>query len=113
MGRLHLLAGELDLAEAVARRGLDGIRHDVLHAGRLRALLVEIELSRNNVDVAARHADALTELAEKAEHRPLLAQAELARPRPRRAWILTLPSPPSSRRGPTLPATNSRCCPGP
>lgn len=81
LGRLHLLGGELDLAEAVARRGLDGIRHDVLHAGRLRALLVEIELSRNKVDVAARHADALTELAEKAEHRPLLAQAELARGR--------------------------------
>ena len=65
LGRLHLLAGELDLAEAVARRGLDGIRHDVLHAGRLRSLLVEIELSRDNVDVAARHADALTELAER------------------------------------------------
>jgi DNA-binding NarL/FixJ family response regulator len=81
LGRLHLLAGELDLAEAVAKRGLDGVRHDVLHAGRLRALLVEIELSRNNVDVAARHADALMELAEKAEHRPLLAQAELARGR--------------------------------
>jgi DNA-binding CsgD family transcriptional regulator len=81
LGRLHLLAGELDLAEAVARRGLDGIRHDVLHAGKLRSLLVEIELSRNAVDVAARHAEALTELAERAEHPPLLAEADVARGR--------------------------------
>jgi DNA-binding NarL/FixJ family response regulator len=81
LGWLHLLAGELDLAEAVARRGLDGIRHDVLHAGQLRSLLVEIELSRDAVDVAARHAEALTELAERAAHRPLLAQADVARGR--------------------------------
>jgi DNA-binding CsgD family transcriptional regulator len=81
LGRLHLLAGQLDLAEAVARRGLDGIRHDVLHAGKLWSLLVEIELTRNAVDVAARHAETLIELAERAEHRPLLAEADLARGR--------------------------------
>ena len=81
LGRLHLLAGELDLAEAVARRGLDGIRHDVLHAGKLWSLLVDIELARNAVDVAARHAETLTELAERSEHRPLLAEADLVRGR--------------------------------
>jgi DNA-binding CsgD family transcriptional regulator len=81
LGRLHLLAGELDLAEAVARRGLDGIRHDVLHGGKLRSLLVEIALSRHAVDVAARHAEALTDLAEGAEHRPLRAEAGVARGR--------------------------------
>ena len=57
LGRLHLLVGELDLAEAVARRGLDGIRHDAVHAGKLWSLLVEIELRRNEVDGAARNAD--------------------------------------------------------
>ena len=113
LGRLHLLAGELDLAEAVARRGLDGIRHDVLHAGRLRALLVEIELSRNNVDVAARHADALTELAEKAEHRPLLAQAELARGGwPRRLDLDAAVSAFEQARS-HLAGDQQRCCPGP
>jgi DNA-binding CsgD family transcriptional regulator len=81
LGRLHLLAGEFDLAEAVARRGLDGIRHDVLHAGKLWSLLVEIELARGAVDVADRHAETLTELAETAEHRPLLAEAGVARGR--------------------------------
>jgi DNA-binding NarL/FixJ family response regulator len=78
LGRLHLFAGELDLAEAVARRGLDGIRHDVLHAGRLRLLLVDVELARSGVEVAARHAEALSELAGRSEHRPLLAQAAVA-----------------------------------
>lgn len=81
LGRLHLLAGELDLAEAVARRGLDGIRHDVLHAGKLWSLLVEIELTRGAVDVAARHAETLIDLAETAEHPPLLAESDLARGR--------------------------------
>jgi DNA-binding CsgD family transcriptional regulator len=81
LARLHLLAGELDLAEAVVRRGLDGIRHDVLHTGRLWSLLVEIELARNAVDVAARHADTLAELATRAEHPPLLAEADLVKGR--------------------------------
>jgi DNA-binding NarL/FixJ family response regulator len=78
LARLHLLAGELDLAEAVARRGLEGIRHDVLHATKLRSLLVEIELARNAIDVAARHATALEELAERADHRLVHAEADLA-----------------------------------
>ena len=81
LGRLHLLAGEVDLAEAVARRGLDGTRHDVLHAGKLWSLLVEIELMRDAVADAARHAETLIELAETAEHRPLLAEADLVRGR--------------------------------
>ena len=81
LGRVHLLAGELDLAEAVARRGLDGIRHDVLHAGKLWSLLVEIELARKDLDAAARHAETLAELAERAGHRPLLAEADLVRGR--------------------------------
>lgn len=81
LARLHLLAGELELAEAVARRGLDGIRHDVLHGGKLWSLLVEVELTRGAVDVAARHAETLVELAERAEHPPLMAEADLVRGR--------------------------------
>ncbi len=81
LGRLHLLAGELDVAEAVVRRGLDGIRHDALHAGKLLSLLVEIELARGAVDVASRHAEALIELARSGEHPPLVAEADLARGR--------------------------------
>jgi DNA-binding CsgD family transcriptional regulator len=81
LGRLHLLAGEVDLAEAVARRGLDGIRHDVLHASKLRSLLVDIELARGDVDAAARHAATLAELAERAQHHPLLAEADLVKGR--------------------------------
>ncbi len=81
LGRLHLLVGELDLAEAVARRGMTGKRHDTLYAGRLWSLLIEIDLRRNDIDAAARHAEALTELIGSAEHRPLLADADVARGR--------------------------------
>jgi DNA-binding CsgD family transcriptional regulator len=81
LSRVHLLAGELDLAEAVARRGLDGVRHDVVHAGKLWSLLVEIDVARGAVDAAARHAETLIELAERTEHPSLRAEADLVRGR--------------------------------
>ena len=81
LSRLHLVAGDFDLAEAVARRGLNTVRGDLLFAGTFRSLLVEIELARHSVDAAAEHADALTRLAEGAGHRPLHAEADLAQGR--------------------------------
>ena len=55
LARLHLLAGELDLAE--------------------------IELTRSAVDGAARHAETLAELATGVEYPPLRAEADLVRGR--------------------------------
>ena len=78
LARVHLVTGELDLAAAVARRGLNTAGADVLRTGGLRSLLVEVELSRDDVSAAAAHADSLAELAEAADCRLLRAEAALA-----------------------------------
>jgi DNA-binding CsgD family transcriptional regulator len=81
LSRLHLLAGDLDLAKAVAQRGLDAIRGDLLRASGFRSLLVEIELAHDDIDAAAEHADALTRMADDAEHPLVRAEADLAQGR--------------------------------
>lgn len=81
LARVHLVTGDLDLAEAVVRRGLDAPGGDQLRAGTLRSLLVEIELARDDVAAAAGHADALQQLAATVDSRLLRAEAALARGR--------------------------------
>ena len=81
LARVHLVNGELDLADAVARRGLGALAEDRLRAGALRSILVEVELARDDVAAATTHADALQELAALTESRALRAEAALARGR--------------------------------
>ncbi len=78
LARVHLVSGDLDLAEAVARRGLDAAGGDRLRAGALRGLLVEVELARDDAEAAGSHAAALRHLAEEADSRLLRAEATLA-----------------------------------
>ena len=51
--RLHLARGDLDLAEATARRGLRAIAGDRLRASELLAVLVDVELARGDLAAAA------------------------------------------------------------
>jgi DNA-binding CsgD family transcriptional regulator len=81
MTRVHLLKGEPELANAVARRGLAGAGDDCLRLGALRAVLVEASLARDDVDSAAEHADSLDELATTTQCRLLRADAALAHAR--------------------------------
>jgi DNA-binding CsgD family transcriptional regulator len=81
LARVHLVTGQLDLAAAVARRGLEGADGDRLRVGALRSLLVEIELARDDAAAAAAHADTLAQLADLADSRLLRAEAALARGR--------------------------------
>ena len=78
LARLHLVTGELELAEAVARRGLGTVGQDRLRVGALRSVLVEVGLARDDVAAAAAHANALHELAESTESRVLRAEAAVA-----------------------------------
>jgi DNA-binding NarL/FixJ family response regulator len=81
LARVHLVTGELDLAHAIASRGLDTAAGDGLRAGALRSLLVEVELARQQVAAAAAYAAALEEQAEAVECSLLRAEAALARGR--------------------------------
>jgi DNA-binding CsgD family transcriptional regulator len=81
LARVYLVDGELDIAEAVARRGLDAVGDDRLRVGALQSVLVEIELARGDADAAGRHASALSELADRADGPQLRADAALARAR--------------------------------
>lgn len=81
LARLHLVAGDFDLAAAVARRGLDAAGGDRLRACALRCLLAELELRRGDVEASALHAGVLHEMAEGAESPLMWAEAALARGR--------------------------------
>ena len=81
LARVHFMSDDLDLAVAVARRGLDAVGKDRLREGALRSLLVELELARDSVPAAEAHANALQELAEVTDSRGLRAEAALARGR--------------------------------
>ena len=81
LARVHLIKGDLELADAVARRGLGVAGGDRLRVGALLLLLVEIELARDDVDAAGAHSAALDELADVTECRLLRADAALARGR--------------------------------
>ena len=78
LARLHLVTGDLDLADAVARRGLGAAAEDRLRAGALRSILVEVELARDDVAAAAAHANVLQELAEVTESDVVRSEAALA-----------------------------------
>ncbi len=81
LARVHLVNGDLDLADGVGRRGLAAVGRDRLRAGVLRSVLVEVELARHDVAAAAAHTQALKELAEATESRVLHAEAALAQGR--------------------------------
>lgn len=81
LARVHLITGDLDVADAVGRRGLSAVGSDRLRAGALRSVLVEVELARVDVPAATAHAKALHELAEATESKVLRAEAALARGR--------------------------------
>jgi tetratricopeptide (TPR) repeat protein len=52
VARLHAERGDLDLARAVARRGLRGLGDDRLRAVELLDVLVDVELAAGNVEAA-------------------------------------------------------------
>ena len=81
LARVHLLSGDLELAGAVARRGLDAVGKDRLREASLRSVLVELELGRDDVPGATAHAKVLQELAEVTDSEMLRAEAALARGR--------------------------------
>ncbi len=81
LARVHIVTRELDVAEAVARRGLGMAGGDRLRIASLRSVLVEVELARHDVAAAAVHADALEELATITGCRLLHADAAVARAR--------------------------------
>lgn len=81
LARMHLVKGDVDLADAVGRRGLAAVGGDRLRAGALRSVLVEVEVARHDLTAAAAHADALEELAEATESGVLRAEAALAQGR--------------------------------
>jgi DNA-binding CsgD family transcriptional regulator len=81
LARVHFLNGDVDLAGAVARRGLDAAGKDRLREAALRSVLVELELARDAVPAATAHANALQELAEVTDSTVLRAEAALARGR--------------------------------
>lgn len=58
--RLHLARGDLDLACAVARRGLRVVRDDRLRAVELLTVLIDAELARDKVDAAVQACAELT-----------------------------------------------------
>lgn len=78
LARVHLVCGDLELARAVAERGLTTAGADLLRVGALRALLVEIALADDDVIEAAEHAEALRNLALAADSPLLRADAALA-----------------------------------
>lgn len=81
LARVHLANGELDLAEAVARRGLGVAGGDRLRTASLRSVLVEIDLARGDVVAARAQADVIDELARTTGCRLLYADAAVARGR--------------------------------
>lgn len=78
LARVHLAKGAIDVAEAVARRGLAATGGDTLRIGDLRSVLVEIALAGHDLDGAEAHVGALEQLATGTDSRLLLADADLA-----------------------------------
>ena len=78
LARVHLARGELDLAAAVLRRGLQELVGDALRASPLHATLVEVELRRGHVDAARGAAAALADLAARTDLAAVHADACLA-----------------------------------
>jgi DNA-binding CsgD family transcriptional regulator len=78
LARVHLLRGELDLAAAILRRGRKEMIGDVIRAGPLLALLVDVELQRGDIDAARAAAEELAALASDADVVVLRADAAVA-----------------------------------
>jgi DNA-binding CsgD family transcriptional regulator len=78
LARVHLARGELDLAAAVLRRGLQELVGDALRASPLYATLVEVERRRGHVDAARDAAAALADLAARTDLAAVHADACLA-----------------------------------
>jgi DNA-binding CsgD family transcriptional regulator len=63
LARVHLSRGEVALAAAVLRRGLDELVGDALRRAPLLGLLVDVEVERGDLDAARDAAAALADLA--------------------------------------------------
>lgn len=81
LARLHLAAGEPDLAAATAAGALTVLHADVLRATPLRSVLVEAELARGHPSAAAAAAAAAWEAAETTTVPAVRAEVLLARAR--------------------------------
>jgi len=85
LARVHRARGELDLAAAVARRGVSEMVGDALRSAPLLSLLVEIELDRGDPAAARVAADELAVLADQVDLAAVHAAAEVADGRVRAA----------------------------
>ena len=81
LARVHLARGELDLAAAVVRRGLDELVGDALQRAPLLALLVEIEIGRHDLDAAELAVTELEEIGAQVGLPAVSANADRARAR--------------------------------
>ncbi len=101
LARVHRARGELDLAAAVARRGVSEMVGDALRMAPLLSLLVEIELDRGDPAAARVAADELAALAAGVDLAPVHAAAEVADGRVRMAAATrTAPGGVRRRQGP-------------
>src|SRR6185436_9001964 len=78
LARLHLMAGEYDIAAVVAKHALESAGGDRLQQGMLLGLLVEMEVGRDDLAAAGHYAEALHQVASVAESSVLCAEAALA-----------------------------------
>ncbi len=78
LARLHLAGGELQLAAAAISRALRELVCDRLREGPLLALLVEVELARDEIDAAGCAAERLAGVAAEVDSARLRAEAALA-----------------------------------
>ncbi len=78
LARLHLAQGRADLASAVIERGLSQIVGDHVRSVPLLALLVEVELSRDDLDAATETVSRLRVLAEASDWPLLVIEASMA-----------------------------------
>ena len=85
LARVHRARGDLDLAAAVARRGVSEMVGDALRTAPLLALLVEIEVERGDVPAARAAADELDALAGTVDLGSVRAAADAADGRVRAA----------------------------
>ncbi|MGH9055205.1 MAG: LuxR C-terminal-related transcriptional regulator [Acidimicrobiales bacterium] len=78
LARLHLAQGRANLAAAVIERGLSELAGDQVRSVPLLALLVEVNLARDDLDAAAETVSRLRALADEADWPLLLTEAALA-----------------------------------
>jgi ATP/maltotriose-dependent transcriptional regulator MalT len=78
LARLHLAQGRADLAAAVIERGLSELVGDQLRSVPLLALLVEVDLARDDLDTATKTVSRMRVLANEGDWPLLLIEAALA-----------------------------------